>query len=161
MGAACKLSLFFFYQSNLLHHFALLDLFSALFLSGLDLYSHRSPLCRVNGCVTWWTTCFFSFFIPLVHSLHIDLHVFDTSTFSGLANILGTHFIWKHKNVLLVISMLVYKIEEANGLFLPKYSGIIHLFHWHRDQQIQGGVASLPLIVSFKTGGEMLGGRIA
>lgn len=104
---------------------------------GWDLYSHHSP------------TLLGVLFLPVhflhspVHSLHIhSFFVFDTSTCAGLANILYTHFILKRKNVHycpLVISLLVYVFEEASGFcFCQNSSGVIHLFHWHRDQHIQG-----------------------
>lgn len=62
MGAARTL---FFYQSNLLHHFTLLDVFSASILSGWDLYSHCSPLCWVCGCAT--IRFFFSLILLSTH----------------------------------------------------------------------------------------------
>ena len=96
-GTAAVFFFFFLYQSNLLHHFALLDLFSALFplRRGICI-----PITAHSAGSAWLRNVMndMLFFSPL-HSCPLTSHSLykyfdsDTSTCSGLATILYTHFI--------------------------------------------------------------------
>lgn len=95
LGETWKLPLF--YQNNFLHHFALLDLFAALFFSGWNLYSHHIPS------------------LPAVRLRRATNDILYTNTFSGSVNTLCSHFIW---NTGMSFLFLACKFKEANCLCL-------------------------------------------
>lgn len=107
----------FFYQNNFLHHFALLDLFAALFFSGWNLYSHHILS------------------LPAVRLRKARNDTLYTNTFSGSVNMLCSHFIWSTG-----MSFLFLARSSSRKQIVCVYktlAGIIPLFHSLRCQRVQ------------------------
>lgn len=153
MGAVRKL---FFYESNLLHHFALLDLFRAVLLSGMGFVFPSQP--HSAGCA-FSPRALSSFSCPL--SSHSLFFCFWHKHMRWLGKYTVHTLYFKAQECPLLSSCYIIVSLRVWGskwlLFLPKLLWCDSSVSLTQRSTYTGGVASLPLIVSSQSGEEMPG----